>query len=495
MKKLFICLAIMACCRMSFSQDSLVLYCTFDDVNSITQPVNGLGGTFLADTIANFTIGKVGNAYFADKYDHFLVQFPKEVIPANKGCIEFWARLTNPPQYIYNTPTFFFAGNDPYVANYSYYLTFSWNNGKAGGGLCAHSGFNGFSATGYFENSYSYESIIGETNAWHHYALSWDINGVQGSSWRMQMYVDGIPHGSCQVIEGENWDPSSLPSPDGTTLWILGFFGFYEGSVAIDEFKIWNYAKTDFIDSALIYTSLSDTILCRNYSTVFEVKAVGISPIHYQWQKDNADIIGATESILAFTHVQTDDAGFYRCLASNNFGVDTSNTAELIVEFTDPSFILGDSAVTHYQVASYMVTRDEGHTYEFLVEGGNRISGTDTSITVQWGLPSNGIIRLIETNEIGCQADTVVKNVTIGSLGTIDARIYPTEVFFNSYNKSIIIRNFNEVSAVLIDLSGRILLYTRSAETDISALANGLYLLMIKDDLNNVVFYKKILKY
>jgi hypothetical protein len=423
---LFFCSVIVASSLQAQTSDSLVLYCTFDDVNSITNPVAGPGGTFNANPVTNFTTGQVGNAYIANYNESDLVSFPKEVIPPDRGCVEFWGRLFDMPEYVNDNwgycPALFRTNNN---GEPRYSLEFNGNDGAGGAGLCGRAGkgengFEGVAATGSWLEYHTFSSVIGDVNVWHHYALVWDISGVPGTIFTMQIYIDGVPVGTCLSPDlGDNWCPIEASVPSTGDVKIITF-QMGQGSVAIDELKIWNYAKTQFIEQAYIYSVLNDQVICKNDSTAFEVKAVGIPPIHYQWQKDGIDIPGASYSVLNFPHVQSEDAGEFRCIATNSHGTDTSNTARLNVEFATPTIIQGFTEVLKYEVATYSVAQQEGHTYEFLVEGGNKIDGTENSITVHWGPAGQGYVKVLETSEIGCEADTNTLSVSIGSLGIDD---------------------------------------------------------------------------
>jgi hypothetical protein len=433
---LLCCSCLIAIALQAQTSDSLMLYCTFDDVNSITNPVAGPGGTFNANPQTNFTTGQVGNAYFANCYESELVYFPKEVIPPDRGCVEFWGRLYNMREYVndcWGSCPGFFKMDGPL---YTWDMEFNGNDGHGGAGLCGRAGMavngGGSTSTGNWTEYYSFSSILGDVNAWHHYALSWDIKGIPGTQYSIQLHIDGIPVGSCISYDGNEWCPVEADVPGDGHFTIIRS-NMNEGSVAIDELKIWNYAKTQFIEQAYIFTVLNDQAICKNDSTAFEVKAVGIPPIHYQWQKDGLDIPGASDSVLNFPQVQAEDGGEYRCIATNDYGTDTSNTARLYVEFASPTIIQGYTEVLKYQVATYSVAMQEGHTCEFIAIGGNKIDGTENSITVHWGAAGQGYIKLIETSEIGCKADTNTLSVSIGSLGIDDQEIQSLSVYPNPF--------------------------------------------------------------
>ena len=66
-------------------------------------------------------------------------------------------------------------------------------------------------------------------------------------------------------------------------------------------------------------------------TVIFSVVATGTEPLSYQWQKDAADIDGATSATLTLENVGELDAGEYQCLVSNDFGDAASAIAVLTV--------------------------------------------------------------------------------------------------------------------------------------------------------------------
>ena len=61
----------------------------------------------------------------------------------------------------------------------------------------------------------------------------------------------------------------------------------------------------------------------------FSVTATGTEPLSYQWQKNNADIPGATNSTLNLNNLVAGDAGNYTVIVTNGCSSVTSSTATL----------------------------------------------------------------------------------------------------------------------------------------------------------------------
>ena len=52
----------------------------------------------------------------------------------------------------------------------------------------------------------------------------------------------------------------------------------------------------------------------------FTTTVTGIGPFHYQWQRENDNITGETNSTLIINNVSHNDQANYSCCVSNNYG-------------------------------------------------------------------------------------------------------------------------------------------------------------------------------
>ena len=66
----------------------------------------------------------------------------------------------------------------------------------------------------------------------------------------------------------------------------------------------------------------------------FSVAASGTAPLHYQWRRNGANIVGATASTYTLANAQPANAGQYTVVVSNNGGVATSAPATLTVNYS-----------------------------------------------------------------------------------------------------------------------------------------------------------------
>jgi len=170
------------------------------------------------------------------------VSFPKEVISADGGRIDFWAKLEG---YNGGITT---GGYDPhffqiYDGTSTFHMGFNANDGVANGGLIGDAGNVNFCGTGFF-GSWSFESVYGagNVNKWHHYVFIWDKNGLtclNDKRKKVAIYVDG-------KLNTNSWHAGPvqefLPLTGGTLNLITtgGPLPISDGEVVIDEFKIYN---------------------------------------------------------------------------------------------------------------------------------------------------------------------------------------------------------------------------------------------------------------
>lgn len=67
----------------------------------------------------------------------------------------------------------------------------------------------------------------------------------------------------------------------------------------------------------------------------FNVQAVGVEPLEYQWWKDGAELPGADGPMLELPDAQTSDLGWYQVVVRNGFGEATSDLVSLSVNGAD----------------------------------------------------------------------------------------------------------------------------------------------------------------
>lgn len=235
--------------------DGLIFYCTFDDATSVTSPAIGPIGRFMT---GNFADGKIGRALMAMPYTkHAAFEFPAGFIK-DAGCIEFWAKILKQSPIVANggDPRLFTitcADNHEMACN----IDIVSNDGTGNSGFALRTWFGCKSSIGgmrYLRYAELFPSR--DWRDWHHYAVVWDKDGISGlpQTPKAALLVDG------KMVASAGFEPLSaqMTRMPSETPYVLGITNDpvidaehnTKSPFLIDEFKIWNYAKTDFLLNA-----------------------------------------------------------------------------------------------------------------------------------------------------------------------------------------------------------------------------------------------------
>jgi glucose/arabinose dehydrogenase len=193
--------------------------------------------------------------------------------------------------------------------------------------------------------------------------------------------------------------------------------------------------RVQFTSAPSITMHPQDQTVPVGSSAIFSVTASGAEPLFYQWQRDGADIPGASFSSYTIASVQASDNGaMFRCAVSNAYGSISSNPARLTVSnnqapiaaITTPAnntrYNAGDSIAFagtgsdpeegNLPPAAFswtIVFHHDTHTHPFLGPITNTMSGTFTVPTS--GETSASVfyrIHLTVTDLAGAQFSTFV---------------------------------------------------------------------------------------
>jgi PKD repeat protein len=125
-----------------------------------------------------------------------------------------------------------------------------------------------------------------------------------------------------------------------------------------------------------ITSSPSNQTVTEGQTASFSVSATGTAPLSYQWQKDGADLPGATGTAYTTPPVSmADDGSTYRCVVTNSVGSETSSSATLTVADGTPPVISQVQASGITQTAATITwTTDEPSDSQVFY----RISGTSS---------------------------------------------------------------------------------------------------------------------
>jgi len=220
----------------------LILWNRLGSADEVENSDIGDNGSLNAGT---FVEGPFGNAVELNMQQKNGVTFPSISLATSAGCYEFWAKLSDFPSVIPAGASPGLAGWLSSAGDEGYMLFFAGNDGNSNGGLCVRSGM-GYYGTGRF-GYWTYSRAIGGGNVsdWHHYAMSWNSNGVGDGTRKVAVFVDG----NLSSVNGFSHTGTQLVSPTNPVQFILlNHQGLTSGRVAFDNLKIWNFDKTDFSD-------------------------------------------------------------------------------------------------------------------------------------------------------------------------------------------------------------------------------------------------------
>ncbi len=164
----------------------------------------------------------------------------------------------------------------------------------------------------------------------------------------------------------------------------------------------------------------------------FSVSVAGSSPFGFQWQKNTANIAGATTSTYTIASAQTNDAANYRCVVTNAYGIATSAAATLTVTVPTPvpaSIVTGPASlsVSAGQSASFAVTAagTAPLAYQWQKNSANISGATASTYTITSAQTNDAAnYRCVVTNAYGSAVSTAaaltVSGASTGNLRYVD---------------------------------------------------------------------------
>jgi hypothetical protein len=287
---------------------------------------------------AGFSPGKVGAGFVLGTSQYLLVSNSPSLNLAGSLTLEAWIRTTANlgAQVIFGK-----WGDLGDYANQRSYLFQVLSGGVLDFSL-ASAGQTG--GSGYREIDTTNNAV--PPNTWVHVAGVYD-----GGTGVLRLYVNGaevvaqagppitIWSGPAQAGIGARLTSSSQRTD------------FFKGS--IDELALYNRALSAGEISALYHADLAGkcvpgapTITDQPQSqsvnvgdpVLLTVTAAGTAPLSYQWQFNGAPMAGATTTAVSLGSAQLTNAGSYRVVVSNAWGVITSSNALLSVAAPPPAF-------------------------------------------------------------------------------------------------------------------------------------------------------------
>ena len=164
------------------------------------------------------------------------------------------------------------------------------------------------------------------------------------------------------------------------------------------------------------------------------------------------------------TQVTVPAFGIYEFILTEENGM-YSDLDNVFITFLNDSVVTGDMTgetdVAEGSTEQYYVNDNTGSVYQWVISGGTINTGQGSYIVdVLWEASGSGLICVLETNEFGCEGDTVCLSVTITGLDVLSdfagMKIYPnpftdktTIEFSNPKNKTYTLNVINIMGQVV----------------------------------------------
>ena len=216
----------------------LLFHCTLDSVDAIAS----CGGTV---TGAEFVEGVKGKAVQVG-HAKDPICFPLENTIANfrRGSVEIWAKILEPDHILSSSAHELNLVNlrqvNDDIGNF-FRITLTTNNGHGQSGLVGGISTHDKASTHIGRiGSFDIAAAIGGNNPkeWHHYLLSWDVDGIGGGNDRTAVFVDGrkVVSSTEPLFEIKPaWDHYryilKISESNGNQPWAV-----------FDELKLWDHA-------------------------------------------------------------------------------------------------------------------------------------------------------------------------------------------------------------------------------------------------------------
>jgi hypothetical protein len=106
---------------------------------------------------------------------------------------------------------------------------------------------------------------------------------------------------------------------------------FLQGMIFTGDAENHRIRQISFNPPPVIQEQPQPQISCFGQSASFQVTAVGVQPLFYQWLLNSVPLAGQTSTNLVLTNLAASQAGAYSVIISNSFNAVTSAPAQLVI--------------------------------------------------------------------------------------------------------------------------------------------------------------------
>ncbi len=194
-------------------------------------------------------------------------------------------------------------------------------------------------------------------------------------------------------------------------------------------------AQLSFVGAPVITVQPQSRSVGEGSNTTFSVTAGGNTPLFFQWRKDGTNIPFATSATYSITAVQTNHAGSYSVIITNNAGSVTSTNASLTVLAFPPTILaqpqsrsagVGGSTTFSVTAAGASPLR-----YEWRKDG-VPLSATNATLTLtNLAFQDAGAYSVLITNNYGGITSSIA-NLVIGISPTFSSQPFSQTSSFGS---------------------------------------------------------------
>jgi len=225
-----------------------------------------------------------------------------------------------------------------------------------------------------------------------------------------------------------------------------------------------------------ITTQPANQTVTAGQTATFAVVAAGTAPLSYQWQKNGANITGATSASYTTPATTTADSGStFRVVVTNTAGTVTSAAATLTVTaaavaptITTPP---ANQTVTAGQTATFTVVAGGTSplSYQWQKSGVNIAGATSASYTTQvtTTTDSGSTFRVVVTNTAGT-VTSAAATLTVNATPAPAIQVNPTSINFGndvvgtSLSQTLIIKNTGSAALTITQVNPTVSVFSVS---------------------------------